>query len=110
MNNQELELKIKEILSISNFFDMIESAIAFEKEYKNSDFYKKTKISLMEVIKEGKLWYKLSLEGIGAKIQDMINNLDLSNVNNILEELGNVYAKENEETLSIFKEFQNIVK
>jgi hypothetical protein len=40
----------------------------------------------------------------------MINNLDLSNVNNILEELGNVYAKENEETLSIFKEFQNIVK
>ena len=29
MNNQELEQKIKEILSISNFFDMIESAISF---------------------------------------------------------------------------------
>ena len=38
MNNQELEQKIKEILSINNFFDMIESAVSFEKEHKNTDF------------------------------------------------------------------------
>jgi hypothetical protein len=54
MNNQELELRIKEILKNRNFFDMIESAINFEKEYKTSDFFRKTKISLMEVIKEAK--------------------------------------------------------
>ena len=40
MNNQELELKIKEILNNKNFFDMIESVMEFEKEYKGTDFYK----------------------------------------------------------------------
>ena len=43
MNNQELELKVKEILSIENFFDMMEAVFAFEKEYKATEFYKKTK-------------------------------------------------------------------
>ena len=37
MNNQELELKVKEILEIENFFDLIEAVCAFEKEYKQSD-------------------------------------------------------------------------
>ena len=44
MNNNELELKIKEILSIENFFDMMEAVFDFEKEYKGSEFYKKTKM------------------------------------------------------------------
>ena len=46
MNNQELELKVKEILAIENFFDMMEAAIAFEKEYKGTNFFKKTKEQL----------------------------------------------------------------
>ena len=36
MNNSELELKIKEIIKIENFFDMMEAAQDFEKEYKQS--------------------------------------------------------------------------
>ena len=32
MNNQELELKVKEILAVDNFFDMVEATIAFNKE------------------------------------------------------------------------------
>lgn len=55
MNNQELELKVKEILSIENFFDMMEAVFAFEKEYKATEFYKKTKMSLVEVMKESKI-------------------------------------------------------
>ena len=110
MNNQELELKVKEILSIENFFDMIEAVFAFEKEYKTTEFYKKTKMSLIEVIKESKLWYALQLKDIGNKIQSLINNLDLSNLNNVLEQLGDVYGQENEETLNIIKEFKEIVK
>ena len=43
MNNQELELKIKEILKIKNFFDMVEATVAFDKEYRTSSFYKATK-------------------------------------------------------------------
>ena len=110
MNNQELELKVKEILSIENFFDMIEAVFAFEKEYKTTEFYKKTKMSLIEVMKESKIWYALQLKDIGNKIQSLINNLDLSNLNNVLEQLGDVYGQENEETLNIIKEFKEIVK
>lgn len=110
MNNQELELKVKEILSIENFFDMMEAVFAFEKEYKTTEFYKKTKMSLVEVIKESKIWYALQLKDIGSKIQSLINDLDLSNLNNVLEQLGDVYGQENEETLNIIKEFKEIVK
>lgn len=110
MNNQELELKVKEILSIENFFDMMEAVFAFEKEYKTTEFYKKTKMSLVEVMKESKLWYALQFKDIGNKIQSLINDLDLSNLNNILEQLGDVYGQENEETLNIIKEFKEIVK
>ena len=110
MNNQELELKVKEILSIENFFDMMEAVFAFEKEYKTTEFYKKTKMSLVEVIKESKIWYALQFKDIESKIQSFINGLDLSNLNNILEQLGDVYGQENEETLNIIKEFKEIVK
>lgn len=55
MNNQELELKVKELLAIDNFFDMIIAVKDFEKEYKNSDFFKATKISLMDIIKNAKM-------------------------------------------------------
>ena len=110
MNNQELKSKVKEILSIENFFDMMEAVFAFEKEYKTTEFYKKTKMALIEVMKESKLWYALQFKDIGNKIQSLINNLDLSNLNNVLEQLGDVYGQENEETLNIIKEFKEIVK
>ena len=40
MNNIELENKIKELLSIENYFDMIVAMKKFEPEYKKSDFFK----------------------------------------------------------------------
>ena len=39
MDNVELEQKVKEILNITNFFDMLLAAKEFEKDYKTSDFY-----------------------------------------------------------------------
>ena len=110
MNNQELELKVKEILEIENFFDMIEAAIAFEKEYKGTDFYKKTRISLIEAIKAAKMWYMFQFKDIGSKIQNLIDNLDFNKFNELLNQLGDVYSQENLETLNIFKEFKEIVK
>ena len=52
MNNQELELKIKEIIEMPNMFDMIIAAKDIEKDYKTSDFYKATKMSLIEMLGE----------------------------------------------------------
>ena len=110
MNNQELELKVKEILNNKNFFDMVEAVVAFEKEYKGTEFYKKTKMPLMEVIKNAKMWYSLQLEDIGRKVQDFINGIDLGNLTNLVDQIGDVFGQENEETLNILREFKDIVK
>lgn len=110
MNNQELELKVKEILAIENFFDMIEATVAFEKEYKTTDFFKKTKMPLMDVIKSSKAWYFIQLKDFGRQIQKFINELDLTNINTIFDQMATVYGQENEETLNLIKEFKEIVK
>ena len=110
MNNQELELKVKEILEITNFFDMIEATLAFEKEYKNTSFFKKTKMPLIEVVKNGKAWYSLQFNDIVSKLQSLIDNIDLTSFQDTIGKLGAIYANENEETLKIIQEFKNIVK
>lgn len=110
MNNQELELKVKELLAIDNFFDMIIAVKDFEKEYKNSDFFKVTKMPLIDVIKNAKMWYVINLNSVTAQIQNIINSLDFGNISGILDQLGDVYAKENADTLSILSSFKDIVK
>jgi hypothetical protein len=110
MNNQELELKVKEILEITNFFDMVEAALGFEKEYKNTLFFKKTKMPLIEVIKNSKAWYIAQLDNISNKIQSLIDNIDLSNLQDVVNQFGSIYELENQETLNIIKEFKDIVK
>ncbi len=113
MNNVELEQKVKEILNITNFFDMLLAAKEFEKDYKTSDFYKITKIPLMEVLKEIKSFYAFSIDAIVEKIQTAINNLDLTKLNSLFDEMGNLFQKENQETmdmLSDLKDFKDIIK
>lgn len=110
MNNQELELKVKELLNINNFFDMIVAVKEFEKEYKNSDFFKATKMPLMDVIKNAKVWYSINLDVIVNNIQKVIDNLDLSKLNNIIEQLGNTFTAENEEFLNIAELYKELTK
>ena len=93
MNNQELELKIKEIINIPNMFDMIIAAQNFEKEYRKSDFYKTTKMPLNEVIKNAKaLANTLMDEGFNLISGGTDNHLmlvDLRNMNITGKELQN---------------------
>lgn len=110
MNNQELELKVKELLNINNFFDMIVAVKEFEKEYKNSDFFKATKMPLMDVIKNAKVWYSINLDVIVNNIQKVIDNLDLSKLNKIIEQLGNTFTAENEEFLNIAELYKELTK
>ena len=110
MNNNELELKIKEILSIENFFDMMEAVYDFEKEYKGSEFYKKTKMPLIEVVKGSKTWYMLQFKDIGNKIQSLINGLDVSHLSEVIDQFGSIFEQENKETLDILNSFKDIVK
>ena len=113
MDNVELEQKVKEILNITNFFDMLLAAKEFEKDYKTSDFYKSTKIPLMEVLKEVKSFYTFSVDAIVEKIQTVVTNLDLTKLNSLFDEMGNLFQKENAETMKILdglKDFKDVIK
>ena len=100
MNNQELEIKVKELLAIQNFFDFIEAVREFEKEYKNTDFYKKTKLPILEMIKNAKGFYFLQLDDIFVKIQEKINGLKFDNFYAVIDEFSSVLAQGTQETLS----------
>lgn len=109
MNNQELELKVKELLEIENFFDMMIAVKDFEKDYKGSDFYKNTRMPLLEVIKNSKMWYVMSLDNITNYLQKIINNLNLDNISAILDRITDVFQEENAEILemaNLYKDLQ----
>ena len=112
MNNQELELKIKEIVNTPNMFDMIIAAQNFEKEYKQSDFYKATKIPLKEIIKIAKIYYTFSYQNMIERMQSLINDLDFNKVNSLLDQFSSMFEQENDETMTMInelKEFKNII-
>ena len=112
MNNQELELKIKEIINMPNMFDMIIAAQNFEKEYKQSDFYKATKMPLKEIIKIAKTYYIFSYQNMIERMQSLINDLDFNKVNSLLDQFSSMFEQENDETMTMInelKEFKNIV-
>ena len=108
MDNKQLELEIKEILATTNFFDMIEKALTFEKTYKASSFYKTTKMPLMEVIKQSKMWYLVNFDELLKTIQEKINQLDLSKFMEIIDQAGGLFAGENQEILNMIQEVKNI--
>ena len=112
MNNKELELKVKEILKNENMFDLIENAVAFDKEYKQSSFYKNTKLPLMEVIKYGKMFYSINIKELVNTLKDylqaMINDLDFSKVNDLMNQFGNIFADENNEIRSQLEDLSGL--
>lgn len=112
MTNTELELKVKEILQNENMFDLIENAVAFEREYKQSDFYRNTKLPFMEVIKYGKVFYGFNIKEIVTKaknyIQSMIDELDFSKINDLMDQFGNMFADENSELRSQLEELAGL--
>ena len=86
MNNIELENKIKELLNIENYFDMIVAMKKFEPEYKKSDFFKETKMPLDIAVKQAKIYYAFQLNDIANKIQKFINELDLTKINELISQ------------------------
>lgn len=109
MNNQELELRIQEILDIENFFDMIIAAKNFEKTYKSSDFYKTTRLPLLEVLKESKLWYSLNFESLVIKLQKVIDSLDISHIHALIDQFGETLSEENADFLDAANIFKNLL-
>lgn len=113
MNNQELEQCIREILANDNIFDMIIAAKNFESEYKRSDFYKQTKMNLEDAMRQAKVHYALQAEPLKETLQNLINSLDLSHLDNLMNQVAEIYGKENAETARMIdelKDFKEIIK
>lgn len=110
MNNQELEKKIKELINMDNYFDMIIAARKFNPIYKTSAFYKTTRLSLKEVLIQAKQWYQFNPKDISNKIQTIIDNLSLDKINDIINQLGDTFEQENLETKQFLEDFKHIAK
>ena len=80
MDNKELELKIKNILSNSNIFDVLVEANDFNKEYKKTSFYKKTKIKLMDILKYSKIFFLKAFRIMIFGNTKSIGSLSISNI------------------------------
>lgn len=113
MNNKELEKRVKDILSIDNYFDMILEAKKLEKEYKSSEFYKVTKMSLYDVLKNAKVFYFLNLDTLFEKIQDQLNKLDTTHVQEVFNQIGDIFGQENQaimDTVAQLEDFKKLLK
>lgn len=108
MNNQELEAKILELNQIENIFDYIEAISQFSSEYKQSDFYKHTKMPLKDIMKYSKVFYMFNLKNIFAAIQNGINTLNLDNISQLLNQVNEVFGEENNSILSAIQSLKDL--
>ena len=110
MTNQELELKIKELSQSSSIIDAIEGAVQFEPEYKKTNFYKKTKMPLMELLKQSRVWYTFDWDTLMIKVQKGINELDVTKINGLIDEIGTLFSQENQEIMGMANTFADLLK
>lgn len=107
--NEYLNKRLHEILEGSNnFFDVLLELKEFEKEYKQSDFYKATKINLMDLVKDARIFYLTNTKVISDKINNIINNLDGEKIADILDKGGSILQANNEATLAQLEEFKEL--
>lgn len=99
MNNIELENKVKELIEIENFFDFYQALVEFDKEYKQTNFYKLTKLKLSDAVKMARMHYLLQLKDLSNKINKFLANLDLDKVQQLIEQFGEKMQTENSEIM-----------
>lgn len=110
MTNQEIIEKINTLMSENeNFCDLLLALKNFNKEYKKSNFYKKTRISLNRLVRQYRAYSFTNLDEIFDRVQEKINNLDLSNVQNIVDTLGFNTDREIEDLNSSWNGLKDLV-
>lgn len=114
MTNLELIERVDAILEENNnFCDQVIEFKKFNKEYKQSDFYKQTKISLNHFIKEYKIHKLTNLDTLTHLVQEKINSLDLSNIQNLINNYMQSVQEEvidMKDTWNELRDFKDIVK
>ena len=90
MNNYELAIKIEECLTEVNTLDAIEKLIDLRKDYKESEFYKKTKMSFDQCVEMyGKMiQVKMSRRSLTDIVEGYLLNLNPYAVQRLIEKIG----------------------
>lgn len=93
-SNEMIQGFMLNIMKMPNFCDRIQEILKNEKEYERTEFYKSTKISLMDLYKSYRQDQLLSPEIFLNYIQENINKLDLTNLKAVLS----AFNEETDET------------
>ncbi len=107
IDNEYLNSRLAEIVNQDNFFDVILQLKEFEKEYKTSDFYKTTKLNLMDLIKDARIFYLTNVQYIVKKINEVFENVNSEKLLEILDETGDILEANNQAILEQIKEFKD---
>lgn len=85
MIHEEIQLKLEEISSLNNVCDMIIALKEFNIDYKKTDFYKQTKMSLEDLFTFYRKINPINLKKIFKEIQKHISELNLESLESLLE-------------------------
>jgi hypothetical protein len=96
-SNEMIQAFMMKVMEMPNFCDRIQEILKNEKEYERSNFYKETKITLVDLYKNYRQDQLLSPEVFLNYIQENINKLDLTNLKKVLSAF-------NEETDKTYKD------
>jgi hypothetical protein len=110
MTNAELDARLKTICLMPNFIEAILAIQKFEPEYKKSDFYKVTKMPLVEVIKQAKIWYTVDFSELRIQLQKMIDGLSFEKITEIIDQVGQTFEKENKEIAASAEIYSKLLK
>ena len=84
MNNIQLQLVLEEAYK-RTFLDKIEYLTDQDKDYKKSEFYKKTKIPLLELYKNFDAYKSKGLD-LAKEFNDFVEGINLDNVMELIKE------------------------
>jgi hypothetical protein len=110
MTNQEIQDKIILMLQIPNICDMYEFGVSLNKDYVKSDFYKKTKLPLMDLAKIYQQREFTDLKKLFKKIQAEMNNLNFDKIIDLMSELNSKFTEQSINLKEEIKKLESLVK
>lgn len=103
MTQQEINNLVKAVIQSEDICTAVLMIKENEKEYKQSDFYKQTKIDLLNLIELYKKINPIDINSIGKLLQKEIDKLDLTNLINVFDSFIG-------DSKGVVNDFQNEVK
>lgn len=110
MTNQEIQNKIEELINMDNICDFILEAQKFEKDYKQSEFYKQTKMKFTDLITTYKTIHIINYQEMYNKVQSMINNFDLEQLETVLDNFNTVASGISEEMKGELSNIKDLIQ